>query len=234
MSDLPLNVVDIIVLGVLLISAALAFLRGFVHEVLAIGAWVGAALGTLYGFPHAQPYARQVIAIDLLADIVAGVALFLVMLVILAVVTRLLAARVQNSSLGALDRSLGLVFGLLRGAVIVALAWLVLAWAIPNPAERPEYIQSAKSRRFVEAGAAVLSTVLPRSLRAGGAAAVDAAQREAERARELKEAYDTLSQPAPKADAPEPQKGYNDTARQDMDRLIDSQTSGSDGEGQTQ
>lgn len=234
MSDLPLNVVDIIVLAVLLISAALAFFRGFVHEVLAIGAWVGAALATLYGFPHVQPYVRQVIAIDLLADIVAGVAVFLATLVVLAIATRLLAARVQNSSLGALDRSLGLVFGLLRGAVIVALAWLVLAWAIPNPAERPDYIQAAKSRRFVEAGAAVLSRVLPSSLSADGSAAMDAARREAERARELKDAYDTLSRPAPNGDAPERQKGYNDTARQEMDRLIDSQTSGSGGKDEAQ
>lgn len=225
MSDLPINFVDLIVLAVLLISAALAFFRGFVHEVLAIGAWVGAGVATLYGFSHLQPYARQVIAIDLLADIVAGVALFLVALVVLAIVTRLLAAKVQNSSLGALDRSLGLLFGLVRGAVIVAAAWLVLAWALPQPDERPAYIQEAKSRRIVEAGAGVLAALLPESMRAEGAAAVDAARGEAERARELKDAYDTLSRPAPKADAPEARKGYNEEARQSLDRLIESQTS---------
>jgi membrane protein required for colicin V production len=225
MSELPINFVDLIVLAVLLISAALAFFRGFVHEVLAIGAWLGAGLVTLYGFPHLQPYARDIIAIDLLADIVAGVVLFLIALVVLAILTRLVAAKVQNSSLGALDRSLGLLFGLARGGVILAALWLVLAWALPQPEERPDYIQNAKSRRIVEAGANVLAGLLPESLRADGAAAVDTVKSEAERAKKMKDAYDTLSRPAPKADAPETQKGYNDETRQGLDRLIESQTS---------
>lgn len=226
MSDLPINLIDIVVLAVLAVSALFAFMRGFVHEVLAIAAWVGAALATLYGFTYVQPAARGIIAIDLLADILAGVAIFLVVLVLLAILTRLVASRVQKSSLGALDRSLGLVFGLARGAVIVALAWLVLTWTIPEPQERPDWIQEAKSRRLVEAGADVLVMVLPAEWRGEGEAAVGTARGEAERARALRDTFETLSQPLPGMDAPEETKGYKDQARDEMDRLIESQTGG--------
>ena len=58
MSNLPLNVVDLGVLGGILISALLAFSRGLVREVLSIGAWVVAALATIYGLPHLRDITR--------------------------------------------------------------------------------------------------------------------------------------------------------------------------------
>lgn len=230
MSDLAINAVDIVVLAVLAISAIFAFMRGFVHEVLAIGAWAGAILATLYGFPYIQPYARDIIAIDLLADILGGVAIFLVVLVVLAVFTRMLSGRVQRSSLGALDRSLGLVFGLLRGAVLIAAAWLVLTWAIPNPEERPEWVENAKSKRLVEIGGDLLASALPAHLRQEGQNAADSARRGAERASEVKDAYDVLRQPAPDSEAPAERQGYEEAPRREMDRLLENLTdSGNEG-----
>jgi len=224
MSDLPITVADLVVLAVLLISAAIAFVRGFVHEVLSIAAWVGAAIGTLYAFSLVQPYARDLIAIDLLADIGAGVAIFLAILIVLAVITRLLARRVQNSALGALDRSLGLVFGLARGAVILAAAWLVIVWALPEPADRPAWINEAKSRRLVAAGGAALAAVLPRSMR------LDAGDDATLKGSTPQPDYQGLAQPAPKADAPETPKGYKKDERRAMERLTDTLTSDSGGE----
>ncbi|SDF59878.1 membrane protein required for colicin V production [Limimonas halophila] len=226
MSDLPINAVDVVVLAVLLVSAVLAFLRGFVHEVLGIGAWVGAALATLYGFPHAQPYARDLIAIDLVADIVAGVAIFLVVLIVLAVISRMLGARVQQSSLGALDRSLGLAFGLVRGAVILAAAWLVMEWAVPDPADRPSWVQDAESRKLVEFGAHTMAGLLPPSWTASGAAAVDSARDTADRARQAKDAYDALAQPDVKPDTSGETggQGYKDETREQLESIIQQQT----------
>ena len=104
MESLPINLTDLIVIGVLLISALIAFLRGLVHEVLSIGAWVGAGLVTLYFIVPAQTFARRYIEVELAADIAAGVALFLLALIGFSIVSRLLSRRVQESSLGALDR----------------------------------------------------------------------------------------------------------------------------------
>jgi membrane protein required for colicin V production len=222
MSQLPITAVDIAVLLVLLISAIAAFARGFVHEVLSIGAWVGAGLATLYLFGTVQPHSRELIPIPLLADIAAGVAIFLACLIVLAVLTRMLTARVKNSALGALDRSLGLAFGVLRGAVIIALAWLVLVWALPDPAERPDWIREAKSRRLVEASATMLAGILPGDLgeRARRAADGDADWESGEAPKDM----ESVAQPDTKAPERDPKSGYTQEETSQMDSLIEGQT----------
>jgi membrane protein required for colicin V production len=194
--------------------------------VLAIGAWIGAALATLYGFAHVQTYARQLIAIDLLADIGAGVVLFVVTLVLLSLITRTLAGKVRDSSLGALDRTLGLVFGLARGMVLVALAWLVLTWALPEESQRPDYLREAKSKRWVALGADRLEQLLPETLRREGAQAVDRVRDGAQDAQQARDAYEALSQPRVEDEAPEDQPGYSADERQGMEQLSDQITSG--------
>ena len=72
-----MNTVDIVVIAVVAISALIAFLRGFVREVLTIGSWLGASLVTLYGFPLLQPKFEQWISSKLAADIVCGISLFI-------------------------------------------------------------------------------------------------------------------------------------------------------------
>jgi membrane protein required for colicin V production len=224
MSDMPITAVDVIVLLVLLISAVAAFARGFVHEVLSIGAWIGAGIATIYLFPMAQPHARELVAIPLLADIGAGIVIFLACLIVLAVLTRTLSSRVKDSALGALDRSLGLVFGVLRGAVIVALAWLVMVWALPEESDRPDWIQEAKSRRLVEASADALAQVLPGDLGTEARAASDT-QAPAEPGPSEVERW---SKPEPEAETPPEKQGYDESERQRMKSLSESITSGAE------
>ena len=218
MSQLPITAVDVAVLLILVISAIAAFARGFVHEVLSIGAWIGAGLATLYLFAEVQPYARDLIPIPLLADIAAGVAIFLLCLIVLAVITRMLTARVKNSALGALDRSLGLAFGVLRGAVIVALAWLVMVWALPNPDERPDWIREAKSRRVVEASATMLAGILPGDLGQRARRAAD------EQSGKAPDDVDSVAQPETKAPEHDPKSGYTKEQTNQMDSLIEGET----------
>ena len=163
MDGFPINVTDLAILAVVLISGLFAFVRGFVHELLSIGAWIGAALVTLFFLPLLLPFAREIISIQIAADIAAGVALFLVVLIGLSIITHWLARQVRESSLGALDRSLGLVFGLARGALIVCIAWIALLWAMP-PRDHPNWITEARARPLVEQGADLLVSVLPEGL----------------------------------------------------------------------
>lgn len=163
MDGFPINVTDLAILAVVAISGLFAFVRGFVHELLSIGAWIGAALVTLFFLPLLLPFARQIISIQIAADIAAGVALFLIVLIALSIITHWLARRVRESSLGPLDRSLGLVFGLARGALIVCIAWIALLWAMP-PRDHPNWITEARARPLVEQGADLLVSVLPEGL----------------------------------------------------------------------
>ncbi|WP_022727488.1 CvpA family protein [Fodinicurvata sediminis] len=163
MDNLPINAVDLAILIVVLLSGLLAFSRGLVHEFLGLIAWVGAALVTLHFFLPAQEVARDIIAIEILADIAAGLALFLVALFFFSIISRTIGKRVRESSIGFLDRSLGLLFGIARGALIVCLLWLVFAWLMP-PADRPQWVQNARALPMLEDGADLIREIVPKEL----------------------------------------------------------------------
>jgi membrane protein required for colicin V production len=187
---------DLIIIAILALSALLAFMRGFVREVLSIGAWVGAALATIYGFPLLQPFARKYIEVALFADIAAGVSIFVVALIILTVLSHALSKNVRGSALGAVDRSLGLLFGLVRGAVLVCLAYLVMAWAIPQE-DRPVWIAESRTLPLVQQGADLLLKILPESALKQGEKAVGAATDGIGKAIDTGKAVQTLTPSTP-------------------------------------
>lgn len=224
MDGLPINIVDIAIVVVVVISGVFAFVRGFVHEALAIGAWIGAAIVTVAGLPFVLPYARELITVQIIADIVAGVAIFLVVLIGLSILTHLMARRVQESSLGALDRSLGFVFGLLRGAVIVCLAWLALLWLLPR-ADHPVWIQEARALTLVERGATMLISLVPEDLMPE----IPDRSETGETLEKMQNFEELITPKAGQEDkaggeeaGPDSGSGYNQLERKELQRLIDS------------
>jgi membrane protein required for colicin V production len=175
LDSLPIAAGDIAILIILAISAFLALARGFVAEVLSIAGWLGAALVTLWTFNDARPYLRQYIEMQLLADILTGVAIFVVALVIFSTISHLIARVVKGSALSAVDRSLGFVFGVVRGAVLVCLAYLLLTWVFPET-RRPPWLENARMLPWVQAGAEYLKSLVPQEALAG---AIDKAKQEA-------------------------------------------------------
>ena len=220
MDSLPINLADLIVIIVLVVSGIFAFVRGFVHEVLAVGSWIGAAFVTLYAYPHVQPWVLGVIAVEFIASLLTGVGLFLVTLVLFSVLTRILSNRIQQSSLGALDRSLGLLFGFLRGAVIVVLAWLALGYMVTEE-DRPNWIQEARTRPLVEQGAGLLLTLVPPELLERGDQAAEDARRRAEEVRRAEQTYQQLVSPLRKGDAEQEQPAYNEGMRDEIEKAIE-------------
>src|SRR5258708_4624299 len=160
-----MNALDIIVIAVIALSALVAFARGFVKEALSIAAWIGAGLITLYGLPYARPYALKLITSPMLANGAAGVALFIVSLVTLSLITSAIARRVQHSSLSAVDRSLGLVFGAFRGVLIACLGFIALEWAIPEPHDWPSWVRDARTQPFLAHGAGLVRSLVPAAAR---------------------------------------------------------------------
>ena len=224
MDTFPINPADLAVIVVLLLSALLAFTRGMVAEVLSVAAWVGAALITLNALPHVLPIAQNYIHVEMAAYAASAVALFVVSLVFLTILGRVVSRGVQNSGLSALDRSLGFVFGLLKGAILASVAYLFFAWLVPNPAEHPAWLQNAKTRPMLVAGAAMIYEVMPETMRKDGLGQMDMARERARQAVEAKEALDRLSTPvpgAPKTGGASPSDtGYKDRDRGDLERLI--------------
>jgi membrane protein required for colicin V production len=153
-----MNTVDIIVIAVIAISAIVAFLRGFVREVLTVGSWLGAALVTLYGYGIVKPHFEQWISSKLAADIAGGLALFIGSLIVFSIISHILARFVRGSALTAVDRSLGLLFGLVRGAILTSLAYMILVGMDSN------ILQGARTAPMMAKGAEILRNMAPKEL----------------------------------------------------------------------
>ena len=150
-----MNALDIAVIAVILLSGLFAFARGFVKEVLSVGAWVGAGFAALYGLPYATPVAARFLPAGAVAEAAAGLAVFFVALVALSILTSAIARRVKESALSAVDRTLGLIFGLVRGVVVVCLAYIALSWVWPadKPQPQPQWIAGARTLPLLANGA---------------------------------------------------------------------------------
>lgn len=225
-----MNWLDFGVIGVIVLSAVFAFARGFVREALSIIAWVGATAITLYGFNWAYAHAEPYIHNPLLSQVAAGFGLFVGSLVILTMLTGTLARLVQATGLTPIDRTLGFIFGLARGALLVCLAYLLLDLTVPQQNDRPPWIRDAKSTPYLHEGADVLKGFLPESFiklkTADDAIKALAPSLEGKptAAEEAESAKRALSKPSPPAAAkPEAAPGYPQRERQQLDRVIQNQ-----------
>jgi membrane protein required for colicin V production len=131
------TLVDGAVAVLIVVSAILAYSRGLVRESLAILGWVGAAVLAYYFAAQAQPLVKEIPWLgDFLGDscelsiIAAFAAVFAIGLVVASLFAPLLSSAVQRSILGGLDQGLGFLFGVLRGVVLVAVAFIVYDRAV--------------------------------------------------------------------------------------------------------
>ena len=213
-----MNGLDLAVLGVIALSAIFAFARGLVREALSIVAWAGAGLTTLYGFNHVYGLVIRFVATPLLADLIAAAGVFVISLIVLTILTGYIARFVQSSALSPIDRTLGLIFGLVRGAFLVSLAYLLLDISLPQN-DRPGWIRQAKSEPFLAQGAELLRNALPEPLKIKSATASDDAQRAL-----ADKAMRALSSPAAPSSAKLGEQlapNYKPGDRRDMNRLIE-------------
>jgi membrane protein required for colicin V production len=157
---MPITLLDIILLLVMLISGLLAMIRGFMREILSIGAWGIAALVTLYSYSRALPIVQGYISSNMVATIVTVGAIFLITLLIVSIITVRISDMILDSRVGALDRTLGFLFGLGRGLIIVVVAFLFFAWLVPERSQ-PEWVRGAKSKVVLQSTGKWLTDMLP-------------------------------------------------------------------------
>lgn len=120
-------------IGVLvLISAILATARGLTREVLSLATWAGSAAIAIYMWQYHPDIARQYIAEQVVADIATVVVTFIVALIILHLLTMRIADFVVDSRVGPIDRTLGFVFGVLRGLLIGIVITIFGTWLLGN------------------------------------------------------------------------------------------------------
>jgi membrane protein required for colicin V production len=157
---MPITLLDFILIGVMLVSALLAMIRGFMREVLSIAAWVIAAVATLYAYSRLLPLAKTYFNNDIIAAgaVIGGT--FLGTLLIVSIITVRFSDMVLDSRVGALDRTLGFLFGLGRGLIIVVVAFLFFMWLVPTR-QQPSWVANAKSRVVLQSTGDWLISMLP-------------------------------------------------------------------------
>src|SRR3974390_1278992 len=157
---MPITILDLILLGVLLGSGLLPSVRGFMGEILSIAAWGAAALVTLYSFNKLLPTAKTYFNNDTVAAVVLVAGVFVGTLIIFSVITVRISDMILDSRIGALDRTLGFLFGLARGLLIVVVAFMFFTWLVPDK-QRPDWVTGAKSRVVLQGTGDWLVLLLP-------------------------------------------------------------------------
>jgi membrane protein required for colicin V production len=157
---MPITILDLVLLAVMLISGLLAMIRGFMREILSIASWGIAALVTLYSFQKLLPTAKTYFNNDTVATAAVIGGVFIGTLIVVSIVTTRISDMILDSRIGALDRTLGFLFGLARGLLIVVVAFLFFTWLVPEK-QRPDWVTSAKSLTVLKSTGDWLMSLLP-------------------------------------------------------------------------
>jgi len=157
-------ILDIAVLVIVFLSAILAMVRGFSREVLSVGSWAaaaGAALAVaLWKDNPFVPVVLNYVENEKIAMIVTIAIVFLVVLIVVSIITMKISDFIIDSSIGALDRTLGFMFGAARGVLLFVVAVGMFNWLVPQE-QQPDWIANAKSKPFLNDAANSLIEFLP-------------------------------------------------------------------------
>jgi membrane protein required for colicin V production len=209
---MPFQLLDLILFGIMLVSGLLALMRGFTREVLSLVAWGASAFAAYFAIKQpvlldlAMPYVDK----PILAQIAVGAIAFVITLIVVSLISVKISDSVVDSAAGAFDRTLGFLYGLARGFVLVVIAYLLYGWLTPFD-KQEDWVRNASSLPAIKAAGATLLEFMP----------PDIAETLSNTA--LMKNPDgpagTTAQPAPNAATPE--AGYQSGETQGLDNLIE-------------
>jgi membrane protein required for colicin V production len=162
---MPFSVVDLVILGLILISALLATIRGFTREALAIGSWVLAGIVAWAFYEQFVPLAKEYVSQrEPVAMAVSAGGIFLITLIIAYFITARFSDMVLDSRIGALDRTLGAIFGAARGFLIAVVGYGFFSFFAGTSAANYPWVKEAKMVPMLESAYASLRAALPENL----------------------------------------------------------------------
>jgi membrane protein required for colicin V production len=211
-------IVDILVGIILVVSALIAFLRGFIREVLTIAGVVGGMAAAYYFSPHLQPFMRGWLGVDeaaeepqklfgiiplsMAADALSYGAIFITVVIVLSIVSHLLAETIKSIGLGAIDRTLGIIFGLVRGILLLALLYMPVHLFVDDET-KAEWFAGSQSHFYLAASSTWLAGFLPEeTLKNLEEQAGERSEQMKEGARETLQKMDLLNKMAKPGEAP--------------------------------
>ena len=194
---MPITLLDGILVGFTLVSAMLAMVRGFSREILSIASWAAAAAAAFFFYPIVLPYVQPYIDNEKVAMAAAAGVVFVIALIVVTVLTMRIADFIIDSRIGALDRTLGFLFGAARGLLLLVVAVAFWNWLV-DVNHRPEWVNNAKSKPFLDALVLKLEGVLPEDIEPQIRARILGKEAPAENSTDP----NTTTEPAPEEDVP--------------------------------
>lgn len=194
---------DLIAVAVILISGLVGFTRGAVRELVTVLAFGVAAFAAVWLLPFAGPVARGSVKPEWAANAVAVAVVFVLAYIALRLLGGWLAAQLHSqAALGAVDRTIGLGFGVLRAVIFLGVFYLVFN-AVTPPELSPAWFTRAKLYPVARASAETLESLAPRGLKSAG---------------RLGPALERAAKTDPSKGPPE---GYDRRAREKIDALVE-------------
>jgi len=234
-------IIDIVVGAVVLISALIAFLRGFIREVLTILGVVGGILAAVFFGPDLAPVMRgwlgvsdgdetgklfDLVPMVIVADVLAYGLVFIIVVIILSVISHFTAGAAKAMGLGPVDRTLGVVFGIVRAVVLLGLLYLPFH-LLMDEKTKEDLFSGSKTHIFIEKTADVIAGFLPETEE------IEEKAEDVERDVKKKLMEEDLLQNKDKKDAPDQQElkkseeqkntGYEQGEREKMNELFKQQ-----------
>ncbi len=172
-----LNTLDYIVLSVVLISVLFGFAKGFIQSILSLVGWVLAGYIAYAGFPLVKPVLLNHFSNEMAVNVGGPVALYFTALIVISLVSYQITSLLGGVCGGMIDRSLGMMFGFMRGALIVTVAFIGLTMVAPGMESEqmkptyheqaaqsekvaPEWVQKAQTYPLLRMGQAMLASML--------------------------------------------------------------------------
>lgn len=127
------------------------FFRGFVKEILSLGAWIGAGIITLYYFRDVAEVIKPHVKTEMVAGGLATLGLYVLALLIFSLINSMIVRMMkEGGDIGILDNSLGLLFGAFRGAFIISLTYFMMMTVITHENE-PKWLKDAHTKKICRA-----------------------------------------------------------------------------------
>ena len=158
------HITDIIVIGIVLVSGLLALARGLIKEVFSIISWGGAVLVTIYAFTPVRPLVKDIVPWPDAEVPATVIILFFGSLIVFSLASSLVSKLIQSVGAGVIDRTLGFVFGLARGALIAIVLFVGVGWYL-GPKDQPAWFRNARTVPLAAIGANYLMSLTPEGIR---------------------------------------------------------------------
>lgn len=153
---------DIIILVAIFFSAVFSYRKGFVQETLHIASWASSIILIKWTFIYFEMGFIKIIGEQsTLTTVLSYVVNFVVMIFIMSYIVKKISRKIHATDFKHIDKSLGIIFGIARGILIMSVVYLGLLWLMPSSEKRPNWMKNSRSKPVLSVSLKVVLSVFP-------------------------------------------------------------------------